>query len=354
LTHTDENPTIPPMHDRTQTQRTRRPPATVIAHGDPRLGWEGAVTVERTARWSQPWRVPHAQRGLFHPELVTRAGMAAGVRLRFRTDATCIAGRVERQGFEHPIDLCVDGRLAGSSRIDEQGRFVFDALPAGRKLCEIWLPQFGAFRLHELRLSPGAGLARAPDRRRRWVTYGSSITHCRQAASPTATWPSIVARDRDVHLTCLGYGGQCHLDVMVARMIRDLHADFLSLCVGINIHGGSLSPRTFGSGIVGFVQVIRERHPVTPIAVMSPIFSPDRETTPNAAGWTLPRMRDAVRDAVATLRAHGDVHVHAIDGLAILGAKHADRLPDRLHPDTEGYALMARNFLRRAAPVLGM
>ncbi len=139
---------------------------------------------------------------------------------------------------------------------------------------------------------------------------------------------------------------------MVARMIRDRPADRISMYVGINMHGGSLSPRTFGPGIVGFVQIIRERHPVTPIVVMSPIFSPDREETPNTAGWTLPRMRNEVRAAVAALRAHGDRHLHAVDGLVILGPKHADRLPDRLHPDTAGYAIMARNFLRRAVPLL--
>ena len=33
------------------------------------------------------------------------------------------------------------------------------------------------------------------------------------------------ARTHNLDLTCLGYGGQCHLDPIVASMIRDLPAD---------------------------------------------------------------------------------------------------------------------------------
>ena len=68
---------------------------------------------------------------------------------------------------------------------------------------------------------------------------------------------------------------------MIARMIRDLPADFLSMKVGINIQGGNtLNERTFRAAIIGFVQIVREKHPDTPFAVISPIYSPPRETTP--------------------------------------------------------------------------
>ena len=79
---------------------------------------------------------------------------------------------------------------------------------------------------------------------------------------------------------------------MVARMMRDMPADFLSMKVGINIYGsGSLSERTFQSAIIGFVQIVREKHPETPFVVISPIFSSFRETTRNAVGFTLEDMR---------------------------------------------------------------
>ena len=159
-----------------------------------------------------------------------------------------------------------------------------------------------------------------------------------------------MAREQGLNLTCLGYGGQCHLDPMVARMIRDLPADFLSMKVGINIYGsGSLNARSFGPAIIGFVHIVREKHPDTPFAVISPIFSPPRESTLNSAGFTLAAMREEVAEAVQALKASGDRNIHYIDGLDLFGSEHADMLPDDLHPDAQGYKVLAQNFSRKVA-----
>jgi hypothetical protein len=63
------------------------------------------------------------------------------------------------------------------------------------------------------------------DRRPRWLTHGSSITHCSEAHSPSRTWPATAARLADVRMISLGFGGQCHLDQAVssaARRCRDV------------------------------------------------------------------------------------------------------------------------------------
>jgi lysophospholipase L1-like esterase len=160
----------------------------------------------------------------------------------------------------------------------------------------------------------------------------------------------VVARGRGLDLTCLGYGGNCHLDPLVACVIRDLPADYLSMKVGINIYGaGSLSVRTFGPGIVAFVRIVREKHPTTPFVVASPIISPPREGEPNRAGFTLAGMREEVAGAVETLRAHGDRNVYYADGLSLFGADLVSLLPDDVHPNAEGYQALGRNFLREVA-----
>jgi hypothetical protein len=121
-------------------------------------------------------------------------------------------------------------------------------------------------------------------------------------------------------------------------------------CVGINVYGASsLNLRTFRPAIIGFVQIIRERHPDVPFVVMSPIYSPPREETPNVVGMTLRIMREEVEAAVETLRAHGDRHLYYVNGLEILGPEHGHLLPDELHPNAEGYRLMGRNFLQKVA-----
>jgi hypothetical protein len=326
----------------------------IIDREDQQLCWEGAIDVVHTREWSQAWRIPFADRSLFHPELAVRAAMPAGVRLQFRSDTRTLHLAYQTEGEEvKPLDVVIDGKLYASVPVAQQEEVTLRDLPAGEKRFALWLPQFGQFRLRTLGLDDGAsfehGLEILKDN---WMTYGSSITQCKAADSPTRTWPAIVAQRCQYNLTCLGYGGQCHLDPLVAQFMRDRDADFISLCVGINIHGGSLGPRTFGPGIIGFIRILREKHVQTPIAVISPICSPPRETKPGATGLTLQAMRDEVRKAVEILRGHGDKNVHYVDGLQLFGPDAVHMLPDELHPDTAGYAHLAENFIKHVAKPL--
>lgn len=328
----------------------------VLAPDDERLTWGGAVSLERTDEWVKPWRIPYGQCGLFFPDGIGGHGAEpAGVRIGFRSNTATVAGKSVTFQTQEPqqIDLCIDGELIETVELSGQDGFRFENLAAGEKIIELWLPQCGEFRLRRIELDEGASVEQFEDHRPRWITYGSSITQCGAAASPAQTWPGIVARKRGLNLTCLGFGGSCHLEPMIARMIRDLPAEFLSMCVGINILGNySLSWRTFRPAIIGFVQIIRETHPNAPFAVISAIYSPEAETTQNAVGLNLQIMRQEVAAAVDTLRAHGDRHIHYIDGLDLFGpdVPHwGDLVPDGLHPNAEGYKALAKSFLEKVA-----
>ena len=279
---------------------------------------------------------------------MARAAMPAGVRVSFQSESEVIEGSCNAFPERGPIDLMIDGKLAGTAPTENITAFRFEDLGTQMKTFELWLPQFGGFELNGLEIADGATIRESNDPGLpRWVTYGSSITQCRAASSPTHTWPSIVARTREYDLTCLGFGGECHLDPLIARVIRDQEADLISLCVGINIYGnGSLNARTFCPGILGFVRIVREKHPTTPVALISPIYAPGREDAPNAVGFTLSSMRVEVAAAVDTLRANGDKNIHYIDGIDVLGAENTHLLPDDLHPNTEGCGVMARNLLQ--------
>ena len=314
------------------------------------LNWQGAISLQKTEEWVMPWRTSYPMHVLFPEPLLERAAMPAGVRISFRSNTTQISGDIVPQNDSGMLDLCCDGALVDSIDLKEKDNFVFQNLSGAEKLIELWLPQFGKFQLRNLVIDDGATLQPFVDARPKWVTYGSSITQCRTAASPTQTWPAIVAREHGLNLTCLGYGGQCHLDAMVARMIRDIPADYISMCVGINIQGAaSLGPRAFRPAIIGAVQIIREKHPDTPLVLMSPICSPPREETPNAVGFDLKRMREEVQAAAAALQSHGDSHIYYVDGLRVFGEDYVHLLPDALHPDAEGYRVMGKNFVAEVA-----
>ena len=90
---------------------------------DPRLTWQGIVSLERTDEWAAPWRLPHQARGLFPPErLQERAQMPAGVRIAFASDTTTISGEIlDADPESSPIDLCCDGQLVATA---ESGRTI--------------------------------------------------------------------------------------------------------------------------------------------------------------------------------------------------------------------------------------
>jgi hypothetical protein len=324
-----------------------------LAPGDPRLGPAGLAGFAESQGWWEPIRLPAEVFPLLDPELLLRARMPAGGRFSFLTDAVALSipVRVEDPADTSPFDLYVDGelvhRLAVLDRLEV-------GLPAGRKRVDLWLPQFGVIRLGRLRLD-GDVAERVEPVGPRWIHYGSSISQCRTAAGPSETWPALVATRHDWQLRCWGFAGQCHLDPVVARCLRDTPAELVSLCLGVNVHGAAtFSRRSLGPAVIGFCQTVRDRHPEVPLALITPITSPGRERMPNAAGLTLEEIRDIVRSSGAQLIAAGDRRITIIDGPDILGPADAGLLDDGLHPTAEGYRVMADRLAGPLAAALAM
>lgn len=282
--------------------------------------------------------------------LENRAAMAAGVRAGWLTSGGTL--RIAGVGASDaaPYDVVVNGalvhRLAAAG--EQSHQVELGELAEGSDV-ELWLPHYGDLLLTDASFE-GAEVAVKEETGPRWITYGSSITHCQQADGPTQTWPTLVAKANGWRLQNLGLAGECQLDPAASATIAESEADLISLCLGINSYNASTySERTFAGAIAGFLATVRRAHPTTPIVVISPVLSLPREDKPNAVGWTLQDYRLCVAETVQQLIDRGDQQLHLVDGRAVLTAQESlDRMPDTLHPDTEGYAIMAE----RLAPVL--
>lgn len=340
----------------------------------PRL-LEGALDVRVGAGYVRPWRLPLADFDLHHPMLRFVAAAPAGVRLRLSTDSHSVALEVAHVGPD-------DGPLASPPAYDlvfgtdvlttyladpssATSTVTFADLPGDGSPLEVWLPHNVGVRLVGLAVDDGATVEPVEDPRPRWVTYGSSITHCLEVARPTDTWPSIAARALDWHLTCLGFAGMAHLDPLVARAMAARPADRFTLKVGINVHNmASLRERTFAPMVHGFLATLRDRHPTTPITLISPVLSPEREhdalthrtlldgtATDLAGDLTLTQMRETLESVVEQWRARGDDALDYLDGRELFGNGDGDldHLPDGLHPDPEGYRRIGTRFAARFA-----
>eukprot|EP00935_MAST-01C_sp_MAST-1C-sp1_P000383 g383.t1 len=246
-------------------------------------------------------------------------------------------------------------KIEARNYLKGEGPFAEDQLPSRTHSVKF-------VQINKLELSPGARLTAVVDPRPRWITYGSSITHCAEAHSPSRTWPALAARMANVRLLSFGVGGQCHMDQYVARMIRDTPADCISLKLGINVHNfTSLGIRTFMSSAFGFIATVRDGHPLTPIVVISPIASPEREQQTRrikenmmARFPSLAQMRAMLERVVEALRAAGDEHVFYRSGLELFDVEHdAPTMPDGLHPDGDGYEVIGRRFAELEFGVAG-
>lgn len=361
---------------------------------DPAL-FRGALDLDRSADGFTFRRLPDWTRHqIMDPAMMVLATMPAGVRLDVDTDTTTleldVMLTVLQLGKEPPVpaafDLVVDGELVDTQRSTEGTRIVvdmetaaidfqpgnpttirFDGI-AGRHV-EVWMPHAAVVEVRGIRVDDGATATPASSAKAVWIHHGSSISHCMEATQPTGTWPAITARLAGVELQNLAFAGQCMLDQHVARTIRDLPADAISLKIGINVvNGDTMRERTFVPAVHGFLDTIRDGHPTTPIAIVTPIICPKAEDHPGptlmdehqrvrvversaelaTGSLSLRRIRELLQQIVSARRVNGDTNLHLLNGLELFGADDVGDLPDDLHPNPAGYSRMGERFHRMA------
>lgn len=340
--------------------------------------------MRRLPAWTRPQ--------LVDPALALLVTMPAGARVELATDATEIELDVMLtvvQLGDQPItpptfDLVATGATTSSATASDFTTIAVDPatmaidfvvgapatvrldLPGDRATpVELWFPHAAVVELRAVRISDGCSLEpSATPPRPRWVHYGSSISHCFEALHPTETWPAIAARRAGVDLMNLAVAGQCMLDQHVARTIRDLDADLISLKAGINIvNADSMRERTYVAALHGFLDTVRDGHPTTPLLVVTPITCPAAEERPgptllgddgrfdvvprsaelSTGALTLHRIRELMTEVVAARRV-ADPALHLLQGPELFGPDDVGDLPDGLHPNADGYRRMGERF----------
>ena len=315
-----------------------------------------------------------------HLNLLTSASTLE-VRYRSHRDANLADGfmsgastiSVTADGFEASVshtngDLQIwNGDVVQETKLGEDSVASFD-LPASEqsRRVQIWLPHNCSIEL----LDVSANAQLEPDLTEplpRWVHYGSSISHCEDSESPLGVWPVAAARELGLEIYNLGMGGCANLEQFSARTIRDLPAELISLKLGINVvNGANLTSRTFGPAAHGFIDTIRDKHATTPILVMSPVCCPAHENNPGPSeagpdgmvmgqefsrhNWIGELTLRSIREILAELvevRAKSDPDIYYLDGLQLFSEIDAPTMPDGIHPDADGYLVIAKNFVAK-------
>jgi hypothetical protein len=376
----------------------------------------GIAELEHTERGVRPHRLPAWVRtGYADAQLLSVESQPSGARMVFTTRAARLElqthpSRTVFRGVERPrgrLDVFVDGRFrmsdvltggdvteidlqsgTSSVRQGESHTTVVDLTEAAadgvevERLVEIWLPHNEAVELIALRgdapveAMPGRDSEDSPaDARLRWLHHGSSISQGSNADGPSEIWPSVAARRAGVSLHNLGFGGSALVDPFMARVIRDLPADVISVKLGINVVNlDAMRVRAFVPAVQGFIDTIRDGHPNTPLLLVSPIYCGIHEHTagPGAidpAGLAAGRARflatgepgdeaqgrltlSVIRRELRALveRRADDANLHYLDGTTLYGLADAETLPlpDNLHPDAATHELIGSRFAAHA------
>jgi len=309
---------------------------------------KGTVSVEEKNEYLKPWRLMLKEKILFHPKetLIPNAETTAGIRIEFMTNSKNVTLIVNSFPMERLFDITQDNKLLNTKNLPaHEEKITFSNLNEGTY--EIWLSQSFPTEIKGFIIDDNSYIKPLENKKLKWITYGSSITHCHAAYSPARTWPAIVARNLNLNLTCLGYGGDCHLDPIIAFTIKELPADIITLKIGINIYGqASLNRRSFQSALIGFIKILEEKHSNIPIGIITPIISPLRENTPNIVDLTLEEIREEIKSAYEKLISCGYDNLKLYNGLEIFGKNEINHLPDNLHPDGKGYEILGENMTK--------
>ncbi len=277
----------------------------------------------------------------------TQAQIPVGVRLEIAGDAREVTiayeTRAKDLGFRGEGGGVTFQVWRGGALVDEE-KAVKGEGTARLKLGDgaedraiVYIPE--AMRPAILDISGADGdIAPAPQQPR-WICYGDSVAEGWLASAPAFAWPAIAGRDHGLDVVNMGYAGAARGEIVSAEHIAELAAAVISITHGTNCWTRTVhSVPMFREGLRGFLDIVRQGHPETPILVASPILRPDAEATTNRLGATLADLRRTMEEVVRERIDGGDDRMRLIEGLPIVTE---EQLADGIHPNDDGHRSLA-------------
>jgi lysophospholipase L1-like esterase len=284
------------------------------------------------------------------PKPVWNLGLnPTGARIRFRTDSTGIAIRVEYQGPSNMlnmhaygqtgIDLYMDGvyrstaiapKDAAKGKITE---FVFFAGAAKQEReITLYLPLYARANVAGIGVDEDATIAkpRGFDAAKPVVFYGTSITQGGCASRSGLSYQAILARKLNLDFVNLGFSGNGKGEPVMAGLTAEIDASVFVLDFSQN----NPNIESLREVYEPFLKTVRKKHPKTPIIAITPIASANNNPR-------FEQYRQHIREVVTRNIAGGDKLLTLIEGYSLLGPDRLDGLVDGVHPNDLGFQWMA-------------
>ncbi len=295
------------------------------------------------------------------PKPVWNLGLSpSGGRIRFRTDSTRVAIRVEYPSAPNMVnmhafgqtgvDLYVDGvyrSTAVAPKDAAPGKTVehvfFADLPQQARDITLYLPLYKPANVLAIGLDEGAAITRP----RRFanpkplVYYGTSITQGGCASRPGMSYQAILGRKLNLDFVNLGFSGNGKGEPVMANLVAELDAsafvfDFSQNNPDLDSLRGVYEP---------FLRTVRAKHPKTPIVAITPIASANHNPK-------FEQFRQHIREVVTGHITRGDKLLTLVEGYTLLGPDQLDGMVDGVHPNDLGFQYMSDGLAPVIARVL--
>lgn len=307
-------------------------------------------------------RLPEEIATATSPGVARLARESAGGRVRFTTDSSYVAIKVEVGPVAHHphTTLCNSAGFDLYEDTDSDHRFIKAYLPPyGFEGSYEQIIKVGGVRrprsftinfpIHcvvknlYIGLQEDAILEPGKKYRNRLpvVIYGSSIVHGTAASRPGLTYESILTRRLDMDIVNLGFSGQAKGEPVLIDYIAGL-----DMCLFVCDYDHNAPTAAFLRETHQRVyDIFRARKPDTPYIMIS---RPNIATNPGEFA----ERRDVVIDTYRRAREAGDRNVYYIDGETFFCGKYENECTmDAVHPNDLGFTLMADGIeseIRRA------
>jgi hypothetical protein len=313
------------------------------------------------------YRLPERLKDTYPKQVWNLAKQPSGGRLRFRTNATTLAIRLEypappQMANLHPfgqsgVDLYVGNTYWGTAIADKDAKpgkvyehvyFDFSDQPPVEREITLYLPLYLGVKVLGIGVDSNAVISRpAPFALPKPVVfYGTSITQGCCASRPGMSFEAIVGRRLNIDFVNLGFSGSGKYEPALASAVAAIDASCYVLD-GSNFSEGEELDKALGP----FIRIIRKTHPDTPILVASFPYS-SLDITAKGRKAKTDSKRNVTRNVVADFIAQGDHHIQSIEGTDLLSPLQGDGLTDGVHPNDLGFEWFADVYTRRIATVL--
>jgi hypothetical protein len=309
------------------------------------------------------FRLPESSKDKFPKPVWNLAMSPSGARIRFRTDSTTLAVRLEYPSAPNManmhafgqtgVDLYTDGVYRSTAIADKEAKpgkiyehVYFNERPRAWHEVTLYLALYKPVKVlgvgvdREARLEKAAAFAAA----RPVVFYGTSITQGGCASRSGMSYQAILGRLLNVDFVNLGFSGNGKGEPEVAEAVSQIDASCFVLDFAQNNGTVASLREVYGP----FLDRLRKAHADTPILAITPIFS-----TREASGGTGNEgMREHIRQVVSQRIGAGDRNLQLVEGTDLLGPSRSDGLVDGTHPNDLGFEWMAEGLAPRLRRML--